>query len=49
MPDVCAFPGCPKKVGDLGCERRKVAFFRLPTSNVSKLKKWCDILFYHWI
>jgi hypothetical protein len=44
MPYVCAFPSCPKKVGDLGRGRRKVAFFRLPMSNVSTLKKWCDIL-----
>jgi hypothetical protein len=44
MPYVCAFPGCPKKVGALGRARRKVSMFRLPTSNPVQLKIWCDIL-----
>ncbi|CAF4843511.1 unnamed protein product [Rotaria sp. Silwood1] len=44
MPYTCIFPGCPKKVGDLGHGRRKVSFFRLPRADASELKKWCDIL-----
>ncbi len=28
MPNVCFFPGCPKKTGDFGRGRRKVSFFR---------------------
>lgn len=35
--------GCPKKFGDVGKGRRKVAFFHLPTDPII-LKKWCDIL-----
>lgn len=44
MPFVCAFPGCPKKVGSMGRRRRKVSLFRLPTSNHEQLKRWCNIL-----
>ncbi|CAF0744982.1 unnamed protein product [Adineta steineri] len=43
MPATCIVVGCGKKYGDVGQGRRKVALFHLPT-NLTILKKWCDIL-----
>jgi len=44
MPNICFFPVCPKKTGDLGRRRRKVSFFRLYLSVDASL-----IFFSHFV